>query len=39
MMEVIQLTNDAIFNAYGSIGIYWGFALASGFAVLSLFRA
>jgi len=37
-MEVIALTNDTIFNTYGSIGIYWGFALASGFAALSLFR-
>lgn len=37
-MEIIAVTSDPVFNYFFSIGIYWGFIMASGFAVLSLFR-
>jgi hypothetical protein len=38
-MEVLAVSSDQVFNYFFSIGVYWGFMMASFFAVLTLFRA
>lgn len=38
-MEIIAVSSDVVFNYFFSQGVYWGFIMASGFAVLSLFWA